>query len=35
MGDGYFDNIESKFDEGTLACFYSNMALIRELIGDY
>lgn len=34
MGDGYFENIESKYDGATLACFYSSMALNRELCSD-
>jgi len=29
MGDGYFENVESKYDGSTLACFYSSMALNR------
>lgn len=34
MGNGMFENLELKYDEPTLACFYSSMALNRELCGD-
>ncbi|KAL4492959.1 hypothetical protein ABPG72_020738 [Tetrahymena utriculariae] len=34
MGNGIFDNAELKYDEPTLACFYSSMALNRELCND-
>ncbi|EGR27036.1 hypothetical protein IMG5_202740 [Ichthyophthirius multifiliis] len=34
MGDGQFDNLESKYQGATLACFYSSMALNRELCND-
>ena len=35
MGDGFLDNIVSKYDGGTLACFFSSMGLNREMMGDY
>lgn len=34
MGDGYFENVEAKYEGPTLACFYSSMALNRELCND-
>jgi len=34
MGNGVFESAELKYDEPTLACFYSSMALNRELCGD-
>lgn len=34
MGEGQFENVEQKYDGSTLACFYSNMGLNRELMED-
>jgi len=34
MHDGYFKESDLKFEGETLACFYTSMALNRELMGD-